>query len=124
MTGHAAAGRRRSLAPCAAPGGTLCIYMGLGRLPRLVEELAAGGWSRRTPVAVVESATLPAQRTVTGTLGSIAGRVTRAGVASPALVIVGRVVARRHRTAARVPRAAETRLQQPAGEVAAGRGAR
>lgn len=74
---------------------TVVIYMGVSTLPQLVEGLCAAGLPAEWPVAVVEKGTLPTQRTLTGTLGTIAADVALAGVRSPALVIVGQVVTRR-----------------------------
>ena len=45
-----------------------------------------------TPAAVVESATLPAQRVVVGDLADIGDRIE--GLGGPAVLVVGQVVAR------------------------------
>jgi uroporphyrin-III C-methyltransferase len=70
---------------------TLCIYMGVRRLPVIVKELRAGGLSGATPVAVVTHATLPQQTVQTGDLDSAATLVA-ALAGQPALIIVGEVV--------------------------------
>ncbi len=75
--------------------GTLAIYMGVRMLPFAAAELIRRGWRRSTPAIVVEWATTPRQRIVTGTLASIADAATRARVQAPALTIVGRVGALR-----------------------------
>ena len=71
---------------------TLVLYMGVGRLREISSELLAAGRSPDTPVAVVRWGTLPEQRTVTGTLQNIAGRVAEAKLKPPAITIVGGVV--------------------------------
>lgn len=71
---------------------TLVILMGMGNLPRLVEELLAGGKSPDTPVAAVMQGTLPQQRTVTSTLAGICQAVAEAGLRAPSAIIVGDVV--------------------------------
>jgi uroporphyrinogen III methyltransferase/synthase len=76
---------------------TLVLYMGLGRLKEISEELIAAGRSKETPVACVRWGTLPAQRTITGTLEDIADRVSEAGLRPPAIIVVGDVVALRER---------------------------
>lgn len=76
---------------------TLCIYMGMGVLPDIAEELKASGWSSRTPVAVIRWGTFPRQRTVVGTLEDIAGKTEAAGFTPPALVVIGEVVGLRDR---------------------------
>lgn len=72
--------------------GTLVFYMGLHRLPQIVERLIAAGKPASTPAAVVNRATTPRQRTVTATLGELPEAVTAARLTPPSLVIVGEVV--------------------------------
>jgi uroporphyrinogen III methyltransferase / synthase len=76
---------------------TIVFFMGLRRLASLMETLIANGRSAETPAAVVERASLPAQRTVVGTVGTIAALVEQAGLGTPALVIVGEIVRLRER---------------------------
>ena len=54
----------------AAFPGTLVFYMGVRALPRIAEQLIAGGRPADEPVAVVERGTLPGQRTVVATLAT------------------------------------------------------
>ena len=72
---------------------TVVFYMGVGHLPQIVARLQAAGAPADQPVAVVERATLPEQRTLRATLGAIVGTVQAANVAPPALLIVGEVTA-------------------------------
>lgn len=72
-------------------GGTLCIYMGMGALAQIVEELLKGGMPEATPAAVVQWATLPRQRSLRSTVGGLVGAVEAAGLGSPAVVIIGKV---------------------------------
>jgi uroporphyrinogen III methyltransferase/synthase len=76
---------------------TLVLYMGVGRLEEISTRLIAAGKSRETPVACVRWGTVPEQRTVTGTLEDIAGRVAEAGLKPPAIIVVGDVVALREK---------------------------
>jgi uroporphyrinogen III methyltransferase/synthase len=71
---------------------TLIILMGMRNLPRLVEELIAGGKSPETPAAAVMHGTLPEQRTCVSTLGGLCAAVEAAGLGAPSTVIVGDVV--------------------------------
>jgi uroporphyrinogen III methyltransferase/synthase len=73
--------------------GTLVFYMGVRALPRIAEQLVAGGRAAEEPVAVVERGTLPDQRTVHGTLADIAQRAAEAGVKPPSVTVVGPVAA-------------------------------
>ena len=73
--------------------GTLVLLMGVARLREYADALVAHGRGAATPVAVVENATLPGQRTTVGTLATIAERARERGVASPAVIVVGDVAA-------------------------------
>ena len=75
--------------------GTLCIYMGIGQLPRIVNELREGGMSGDRPVGIVQWATLNRQRSVFGTLDTIVEQLETSGIGAPAVVFIGEVVARR-----------------------------
>jgi len=71
--------------------GTIVFLMGIANLPMIVRKLRENGAPATRPVAIVSKGTTAQQRTVTGTLESIEQRAK--GVATPALVIVGGVVA-------------------------------
>lgn len=74
---------------------TLVLYMGIGRLREISEELISAGKPSETPAAVIRWGTIPEQRTVSGTLGDIAERVAEANLKPPAITIVGDVVSLR-----------------------------
>jgi uroporphyrinogen III methyltransferase / synthase len=75
----------------AAFPGTLVFYMGVRALERIARSLIDAGRPGSQPAAVVERGTLPAQRTVTGTLATIAEVTQRERVRAPAVTIVGAV---------------------------------
>ncbi len=75
--------------------GTLCIYMGIGQLPRIIAELQDGGMPGGTPVAIVQWATLNRQRSLIATIDTVLADLTTSGLGSPAMVIIGEVVANR-----------------------------
>jgi uroporphyrinogen III methyltransferase / synthase len=75
----------------AAFPGTLVFYMGVRQLPQIAESLIAAGRPADEPVAIVERGTLPDQRTVTGTLQSIAEIARREDLHAPAITVVGPV---------------------------------
>ncbi len=79
------------MAALVAGGGTVCAYMGVGRLAAIAEAFLAHDLPGDTPAAVVQWGTLPTQRVARGTLGTIATEVQRTGVSSPAIVVVGAV---------------------------------
>ncbi|WP_136805817.1 uroporphyrinogen-III C-methyltransferase [Desulfosediminicola flagellatus] len=76
----------------ATGAGTLVIYMGIKNLPIIVKNLLKHGRDPKTPVAVVRWASTPEQRSVVGTLETIADVVKDAGITPPSLIIVGEVV--------------------------------
>ncbi len=75
----------------AKSAGTIVFYMGVKNLPEIARRLTENGLPGETPVSVVEWATMPKQRVVTGTLADIAEVVKREGIRPPALTIVGGV---------------------------------
>ncbi len=75
----------------AAFPGTLVFYMGVRQLPHIAERLIAAGRPGAQPVAIVERGTLPDQRTVSGTLATIAEVAMRERVQAPAITVVGAV---------------------------------
>ncbi|MHB8417017.1 MAG: uroporphyrinogen-III C-methyltransferase [Myxococcales bacterium] len=76
-----------------AAADTLVLFMCGQKLEASASALAAAGKPPRTPCAVVEAGSWERQRAVTGTLSTIATRAARVG--SPALLVVGEVVALR-----------------------------
>ena len=74
-------------------GGTVCFYMGVGRLQQICDELTSHGVASDMPAALIQWGTLPNQRHVTGTLANIKQKVDDAGLGSPAIIVVGKVVA-------------------------------
>jgi uroporphyrin-III C-methyltransferase/precorrin-2 dehydrogenase/sirohydrochlorin ferrochelatase/uroporphyrin-III C-methyltransferase len=76
----------------ADPDCTLVIYMGLGSLQRISDELVNAGLAASTPTAAVHNGTTMRQQTVISTLSDIAEAVEQAGLESPVIIIVGEVV--------------------------------
>ena len=76
----------------ARPQQTVVIYMGVGTLPVICDQLVAHGLSPDTPAATVERATRPDQRTVVGTVASLPTLALVHQVRPPALIIIGGVV--------------------------------
>ncbi len=94
VTGHADAGGNepdwRSLA---RPGATAVFYMGLGRLDHIATKLIEHGAAGTRPAAIIAQGTTAAQRVIAATLASIRDVASRANLQSPALLVVGDVVA-------------------------------
>jgi uroporphyrin-III C-methyltransferase len=103
VTGHEDPTKEESAvdwAALAATGGTLVVYMGVGKLPRYTEALREAGMDPETPVALVERATWPDQRVAVGTLADIVAVRDREGIEPPALTVIGPVAATRGRVQA------------------------
>ena len=71
--------------------GTLVILMGMAKLAMIVDSLRQTGVSGDIPVAVTRSGLDRDDRTVLGTLEDIAARASDVG--SPAVIVIGNVVA-------------------------------
>jgi siroheme synthase len=89
-TGTTADGSEPDYETLARVPGTLVVFMGLGRLARIADGLIGAGLDGSTPAAVVSRGTLPDQEAVAAPLAEIAQAA--AGLASPALLVVGAVV--------------------------------
>ena len=79
----------------AAFPGTLVFYMGVKQLPRIAQQLIAGGRSADEPAAAIERGTLPGQRTVVATLATLAARAAEEEIRPPSITLVGPVAALR-----------------------------
>jgi uroporphyrinogen III methyltransferase / synthase len=75
--------------------GTLVMYMGVKNLPDIAARLSEGGRDPDEPAAAVERGTLPGQRQVVATLGTLPDAVSEAGLRPPTVLIFGQVAARR-----------------------------
>ncbi|AXJ08398.1 uroporphyrinogen-III C-methyltransferase [Arthrobacter sp. PM3] len=71
---------------------TVILLMGVGQLRESAASLARAGLPAGTPVGIVENGYLPDQRVTIGTLGTIADQAEAAGVANPAVIVIGDVV--------------------------------
>ncbi|MER2000444.1 MAG: SAM-dependent methyltransferase, partial [Lysinibacillus sp.] len=78
---------------------TLAIYMGVGNLPYICEQLLKHGKAATTPVALVHMGTYEQQHTVTGTLQTIVEIANAEKVKNPSIIIVGEVVSLRDKIA-------------------------
>jgi uroporphyrin-III C-methyltransferase/precorrin-2 dehydrogenase/sirohydrochlorin ferrochelatase len=76
----------------ARPDHTIVLLMGVGQLRESASALGKAGLPDGTPVGIVENGYLPDQRVTIGTLGSIADQAEAAGVANPAVIVIGDVV--------------------------------
>ena len=95
ITGHEEPGKETSninWPRLAQDPGTLVFLMGVGNLPQIVEKLVTNGKDAQTPIALIRWGTRPEQQVVTGNLANIVDIVNKAGLKSPAIIIIGQVV--------------------------------
>ena len=93
VTGHSANGTAPDWRALAATGTTLVVFMGLRNVREISGALIAGGLAPTTPAACVSDATLASQREIFTCLGGLADAVADAQPQSPAILVIGEVVA-------------------------------
>jgi uroporphyrin-III C-methyltransferase len=91
VSGHSASGDDLDFDHLARTPGTLVVFMGLAHLAEIAARLVTAGKDAATPAAVVSRGTHTDGESVTGVLQEIAELA--AGLESPALLVVGEVVA-------------------------------
>ncbi|TQK71039.1 uroporphyrinogen-III C-methyltransferase [Nocardioides sp. SLBN-35] len=99
VSGHLPPGHPESLVSydaLAQMQGTVVVMMGVENAPHIAKALVAGGRPEGTPVAVICDGTMPTQRTVLATLGTLATRLAEEDVKPPAIIVIGEVVAVAH----------------------------
>ncbi|MFL9711127.1 uroporphyrinogen-III C-methyltransferase [Methylobacillus sp. Pita1] len=97
VTGHLQdGGSGQNWKALAESGTTLVIYMGMKQLASITSELLASGMSPDTPAAAIQNGSLPQQQHVTSTLSLLTAAVQQAGLASPAIIVIGDVVRLAH----------------------------
>lgn len=99
VTGHMREGKEDSIRWESLAKGidTLAIYMGVGNLPYICQQLISNGRRGNTPVAVIYMGTYEEQQTVVGTLKSIVAIVEEQKIKNPSMIIVGEVVTLREK---------------------------
>ena len=72
--------------------GTKVVLMGTEQLDDWTKSLVAHGMSPQTPVAIIHRGTTGRQKSVAGTLGTIAALAAKKNITPPALTVIGDVV--------------------------------
>ena len=104
VTGHTCESPATDWSALARSGLTIVVYMGIATLPEIVAGLRAGGMAGATPAAAIQHGTTARQQQVITTLADLPAAVAAAGLGSPAILVVGDVVA--------MARLAETAVHQ------------
>jgi uroporphyrin-III C-methyltransferase len=76
----------------ARPRQTVVVYMGVATLPTISAQLIAHGMDPQTPAALVERATRPDERCITGSIATLPTLALVHRVRPPALIVIGTVV--------------------------------
>lgn len=84
---------RESLANLARAQATMCIFLSVSMIGRVVDDLLAGGYPADTPVAVVERASWPDEQIVRGVLANITATIEGSGIRKTAMIVVGPALA-------------------------------
>lgn len=72
---------------------TIVFLMAVGRLRELCQRLVTlAGYPAKTPVAIIEKAGCPSQRTVVGNMETIADLAEKHKIKPPSTIVVGDVV--------------------------------
>ncbi len=96
FTGHEGAHKAEStldIPGIAAAKGTKVMLMGMSRLRETMNALVEAGQGVDVPAAAVQWAATGRQKSVTATVGTLADAVAETGISSPAVVVIGEVVA-------------------------------
>ncbi len=95
VTGHEAVGKYRpdiNWQAIAQGSETIVIYMGIQKLPYIVEQLLAAGMTPETPIALIRWGTCPEQSELIGTLATIISQIDSNQFTAPAIAVIGTVV--------------------------------
>lgn len=88
LAGHTQVPEGESLRALAAHHASLVLFLSVGMISSVVEELSRAGYAAATPVAVVYRASWPDQLVIRGTLADIEAQVAAAQITHQALIIV------------------------------------
>ena len=94
VSGHLAPGHPGSTVnweALAHSGASLVVLMGVAHLGKIAIVLQEHGWADTSPVTVIERGTTAAQRVLRSTLAEIEAAALRAGLRSPAVIVIGDV---------------------------------
>ena len=93
LEGRTGVPKKESLASLASHQTTIVIFLSIGNIDKVVEELLTG-FPNTTPAAVVYKASWPEEKVVRGTLADIADKVKAEGISKTALIFVGEAIGR------------------------------
>ena len=80
--------KTEDLEKLAQVGATMCIFLSISMIDKVVEKLRRG-YGRNVPIAIVERATWDNERSIIGTLDDIVDKVKEANITKCAQILVG-----------------------------------
>lgn len=80
---------REKLRSLASHQATMCIFLSITMLDKVVQEILAGGYTEDTPIAIVQKASWPEQKIVRGTLQTICEDIKGMNIDRTAMIVVG-----------------------------------
>lgn len=83
---------KESIVRLASHQATMVLFLSAGHLPKLQQELMAGGYPADTPAAICYKATWPEEKSLYCTVGNLAETAAAENVTSTALIIVGQII--------------------------------
>ena len=89
MEGRTPVPKRESLQELAKHQTTICIFLSVHLIEEVVKNLLDGGFSKTTPIAIVQKATWADEKIIRGTLETIAEQVATEKIDRTAMIIVG-----------------------------------
>ena len=89
MEGRTPVPDREKLRSMAAHGCSMVIFLSMGLIRDVQQELLQGAYTEETPAAVVYKATWPEERVFNCTVGTLAETAEKEGLTKTALIVVG-----------------------------------
>lgn len=90
MEGRTPVPETEKLSSLAAHKTTMCIFLSVHMVENVVKQLLSGGYPSDTPIAIVQKASWPEEKIISGTLETIAAKVSEANIDRTAMIVVGR----------------------------------
>ena len=92
LEGRTPVPEKEKLVKLASHEATMCIFLSVHMLDNVVKELIDGGYTKETPVAIVQKASWPDQKIYRSTLADIAQIARENNIDRTAMIVVGKVL--------------------------------
>ena len=92
LEGRTPVPEKEKLVKLASHEATMCIFLSVHMLDNVVKELIDGGYTKETPVAIVQKASWPDQKIYRSTLENIAQIARENQIDRTAMIVVGKVL--------------------------------